>query len=195
MAERAFAMAREHAPWRAGTPWWVIGIEGVVLIVIGLYLLLAPVSAAAWIIQLIAVVLLVESILQIIAELRAPGSEADRYLLLQAGIGATVGVLLVLRGWLLPDLDAASARNILGFGLVAYALVGLAGALLARGEGESWVRPLVNALLLIVLAIVLLTSTETTAADRLGLLGWIALIGGAVYLFLAWRARERAAAT
>ena len=76
-----------------------------------------------------------------------------------------------------------------------YPLVGLAGALLARGEGESWVRPLVNALLLIVLAIVLLTSTETTAADRLGLLGWIALIGGAVYLFLAWRARERAAAT
>jgi chromate transport protein ChrA len=114
---------------------------------------------------------------------------------LQAGIGAAVGVLLVLRGWLLPDLDAASARNILGFGLVAYALVGLAGALLARGEEESWVRPLVNALLLIVLAIVLLTSTETNAADRLGLLGWIALIGGAVYLVLAWRARERAAAT
>jgi uncharacterized membrane protein HdeD (DUF308 family) len=165
------------------------------MVIIGLYLLLSPHTAANLIFQLIAVVLLVASILNIVAELRAPGPEADRYLLLQAGIGATVGVLLVLRDLLLPTLDAISARNMLGFGLIAYALVGLVGALLARGEGGSWLQPIVNAIVLIVLAIVLLTSSESNIASRLGWLGWIALIGGVVFLFLAWRARSSSATT
>ncbi|MFN8593123.1 MAG: DUF308 domain-containing protein [Thermomicrobiales bacterium] len=190
MAEQAFSMASEHAPWRAGTPWWVTGAQGVLLVAIGLYLLLAPASAAGLIIQLIALILLVESVLHIIAQLRAEEGAGDRYTLLQAGIGATVGVLLVLRGMLLPSLDALSARNMLAFGLIAYALVGVAGALIGRDDGDSWLRPIVNALLLVILAIVLLTSGETNAANRLGVLGWIALIGGAVLLFLAWRSRQ-----
>jgi uncharacterized membrane protein HdeD (DUF308 family) len=192
MAERALSMAKEHAPWRAGTPWWVTGVQGVVLILIGLYLLLAPGSAGELLFQIIALVLLVESVLQIIAQVRLPRGEGDPYPMLQAGIGATIGVLLVLRGWLLPELDAESARNMLGFGLVAYALVGVVGALLARGESDSWLRPVVNALLLIILALVLLTSGEDNAEDRIAILGWIALIGGAALLFLAWRAYNRA---
>lgn len=191
MADRAMAMASEHAPWRAGTPWWVTGLQGVVLAAIGLYLLLAPQSAAGLIIQLIAIILLIQSVLHIIAEIGRPVAETDRYVLLQAGIGATVGVLLVLRGWLLPDLDPLSARNILGFGLIAYALVGVAGSFIERGEGDSWLRPVVNALLLLILAILLLTSGETNAADRLSLLGWVAIIGGAALLFLAWRAQSQ----
>jgi uncharacterized membrane protein HdeD (DUF308 family) len=194
MAERAVSMASQHVPWRAGTPWWVTGIQGVVLVAIGLYLLLAPASAAGLIIQLIALILLIESVLHIIAEMGRPAAEVDRYTLLQAGIGASVGVLLVLRGLLVPGLDAASARNILGFGLIAYALVGVVGALLERGEGDSWLRPVVNALLLLILAIALLTSGEANAADRLAVLGWIAIIGGAVLLFLAWRSQQRTGA-
>ena len=192
MAERAMSMASQHVPWRAGTPWWVTAIQGAVLAVIGLYLLLAPASAAGLIIQLIALILLVESVLHIIAEIGRPAVEADRYVLLQAGIGATIGVLLVLRGWLVPGLDPISARNILGFGLIAYAVVGVAGALLQRDEGDSWLRPVVNALLLLILAIAILTSGDANVADRLGLLGWIAIIGGAVLLFLAWRVRSNA---
>ena len=60
-----------------------------------------------------------------------------------------------------------------------------------RNEGEAWLRPIVNSLLLVILAILLLTSGETNAVDRLALLGWVALIGGAVLLFLAWRAYNR----
>jgi uncharacterized membrane protein HdeD (DUF308 family) len=172
----------------------VTGLEGVVLVIIGLYLLLAPDAAAGLLIQLIALILLIASVLHIIAAFRGPGTEADRYQLLQAGIGATVGVLLVLRSWILPNIDADSATNILGFGLIAYAILGLAGALLSPGEGESRWSPMVNGVLLIILAIVLLTSNESNAASRLGILGWIALIGGAVLLFLAWRARERSPA-
>jgi uncharacterized membrane protein HdeD (DUF308 family) len=191
MAERALSMAKEHAPWRAGAPWWVTGIQGVLLVAVGIYLLLAPGSAAGLILQIIALILLIESILHIFAELRLPRSEADPYVMLQAGIGATIGLLVLLRGWLVPTLDPASMRNMLGVGLIAYALVGVAGTLLARDEGDSWLRPIVNALLLIILAIVLLTSGASNAVDRLALLGWIALIGGLLLLVLAWRAYNR----
>jgi uncharacterized membrane protein HdeD (DUF308 family) len=191
MAERALSMAQDHAPWRAGTPWWVTGIQAVVLILIGLFLLLSPAAAGAIILQLIAAILLIESVLHIIAELRLPRGESDPYVMLQAGIGATVGLLVVLRDWLVPTLDAGSVRNMLGWGIVAYAVVGAVGALMTRGEGEAWLRPIVNALLLIILAILLLTSGQDNAADRLALLGWVALIGGAALLFLAWRAYSR----
>ena len=191
MAERAMSMARDHAPWRASTPWWVTGIEAVVLILVGLFLLLQPASAAGLIIQIIAVILLIESLLHLIAELRLPRGEANPWVTLQAGIGATVGVRLVLRDWILPAIDGESARNILGFGLIAYAIVGALGALLVRDEGEAWLRPIVNSLLLVILAILLLTSGDTNAVDRLALLGWVALIGGVAFLFLAWRAYKR----
>lgn len=189
MADRALSMAREHAPWQSSTPWWVTGIEAIVLVVIGLYFLLAPASAGGLLMQLIALIVLVQSVLQIVAALRDPAKAAGPYGMLQSGIGATVGLIVVLRG--VMALDANAARNILGFGLIAYALVGLAGALIHRAEGESWIGPVVTALLLIVLALVLLTSGEANAVDRLALLGWIALIGGAALLFLAWRARAR----
>lgn len=191
MADRALSKAREHAPWRAGTAWWVTGLQGAGLIVIGLFFILSPAAAGGLLFQLIALLLLIQSVANIVANLRASPGNSDPYGMLRAGIGATVGVFLVLRDWLVPTLDSNAARNILGIGLLAYALIGLADALIHRSEGESWYGPLVTAILLIVLAVVLLTSGQSNALDRVALLGWIALIGGAVLLFLAWRAREQ----
>ena len=191
MAERALSVARVRAPWRGDSPWWVTGIQAAVLVLIGLVLLVAPAAAGRLLLQLIAAVLLLESLLHIVAELRLPRGEANPYLMLQAGIGATVGLLVVLRGSLAPTLDDGSERSMLAWGLIAYALVGAVGALVARGESASWLRPIVNAAQLIILAIVLLTSTQDNAADRLSWLGGIALIGGAALLCLAWRAYNR----
>jgi uncharacterized membrane protein HdeD (DUF308 family) len=191
MSERAMSIAREHAPWRAETPWWVIGVQGIVLVAIGLYLLLAPASAGPLIIQLIALWVLIESVLHIVAGLRDSANGADPYTMLQAGIGVTIGLLLVLRDWLVPTLEVSSARTILGLGLLAYAGVGVAGALVTKDESESWLGPVVSAVLTVVLAVLLLTSGEDNAADRLAFLGWVGLIGGALLLLLAWRSRSR----
>jgi uncharacterized membrane protein HdeD (DUF308 family) len=191
MSERAMSIAREHAPWRAETPWWVIGVQGIVLVAIALYLLLAPSAAGPLIIQLIALWVLIESVLHIIAGLRNSTNGANPYTMLQAGIGVTIGLLLVFRDWLVPTLDVSSARTILGLGLLAYAGVGVVGALVNRDESESWLGPVVSAVLMVVLAVLLLTSGEDNAADRLAFLGWVALIGGALLLLLAWRARSR----
>jgi len=192
MTERAVSIAREHAPWHEGTAWWVTGIEGVILALLGLYLLLAPASAAGLILQLIAAVLLIESLLQIVAGLRDTGRAVTAYTMLQAGVGATVGLLIVLRSWLVPSLDPLAARTILGLGLLVYAIIGAAAYFLGGDSGRgSWFGPVVNAAALVVLSILLLTSGAENVADRMGFLGWIALIGGAALLVVAWRAYNR----
>jgi uncharacterized membrane protein HdeD (DUF308 family) len=191
MTERAMSVARDHAPWREGTAWWVTGIEGVVLLLLGLFLLLAPVAAAGLVIQLIALALLIESVLQIVGGLRGEGRALVAYSMLQAGVGATIGLLLVLRAWLVPALDLGTARTMLGLGLLVYAVIGVAGSFLGGERSGSWLGPVVNAVLLILLALLLLTSSEANGADRLAFLGWIALIGGALLLVVAWRAYNR----
>lgn len=191
MADRALSMAQENAPWRAGTAWWVTGIQAAVLIVIGLYLLLAPASAGNLILQLIALVLLIQSALQIAANFRAGPRGANPYEMLQAGVGATVGLLIFLRGFLVPTLDGNSARVILSLGLLAYAIVGLVSVLLNHGEGDAWMSAVFSSALVLILALVLLTSSDSNALDRLALLGWVAVIGGAVLLVVAWMAHKR----
>src|SRR5687767_9681212 len=108
MADRALSMAQDHAPWRPETPWWVTVIQAILLIVVGLYFLLAPTAAAGLRVRVIAVVRLVESIRHILAALRLPRAEANPWTLLQAGIRATVGVQLVLQRWILPELGVES---------------------------------------------------------------------------------------
>jgi uncharacterized membrane protein HdeD (DUF308 family) len=184
-------MAQENAPWRAGTAWWVTGIQAAVLVVIGLYFLLAPASAGGLLLQLISLVLLIHSAMQIVANFRAGPGGASPYEMLQAGVGVTVGLLIFFRGLLVPTLDGNSARIILSLGLLAYAIVGLTSVLLERGEGDAWMSPVLSAVLVIILALVLLTSSDSNAMDRLSLVGWIAVIGGVVLLVVAWMAHKR----
>lgn len=192
MADQALSLAKEYAPWKDDVPWWSVGIQGVIAVVLGLYFLLAPASAAGLIIQLVAAVLLVASVLLVLARLREVGrTDPEGFGMLQAGVGATVGLFVLLRGLLLPTLDIVAARTMLGIGLIAYAAIGAVRAL--RG-GNLRPGPIVTALLQLVLAVLLLTSAEGNAADRLALLGWVALVGGVILLALAWLSHNRAAA-
>ena len=198
MTDRVLTAASEHAPWRPETPWWVTGIQAVVLIAIGIFVLAAPGDAGNLIIQLIALALLVQSVLNIVSGLRRGREQADPYLMLQSGVGATVGLLVALRGFLVPTLDVNSARIILALGLIFYVVIELAGTLIIRPEGVSLMGRAATGLLLIVLAIVLLTSSEDNALDRLSTLGWIMIVGGvllAVMAFLGYRRANSAAPT
>ena len=57
----ALDVAREARPWREDQSWWVVGIEGLVVLLIGIYALVQPENAAGIMRQLIAFVLLIVS--------------------------------------------------------------------------------------------------------------------------------------
>jgi uncharacterized membrane protein HdeD (DUF308 family) len=191
MADHMLSLAHDHAPWRSETPWWVAGLQGLVLVGLGIYFLVAPSSAGLLIIQLVALAVLVQSVLSIVSGLRAPRGTVSPYLMVQSGVGATVGLLLVLRSWLVPTLDPTSARTILGLGLIAYVLIEVLDTVTDSERSHRWLGRAVNGVLLIVLAIVLLTSSADNASDRLAVLGWVMIVGGVLLLLVAFRAYSR----
>jgi uncharacterized membrane protein HdeD (DUF308 family) len=194
MTDQVLSLVQKHAPWRAGTPWWATGSQGLVLLVIGIYFLAAPDSAGRLILQLVALAILAQSVLNIASGWRAPRGTVSPYLMVRSGVGATVGLLLVFRTWLLPHLDGTSARVILGLGLIAYVVIEVADLITDPERSNRWLAQAVNALLLIVLAIVILTSSADNAGDRLGVLGWIMIVGGILLFLVALRGYNRRSA-
>ena len=173
--------------------WWVTLAEGVVLALMGLFVLANPAGAGGILLQVIALVLLVQSLLQIIGALQRTPTRSEQWSLLQAGVGATVGALVALDGWVRAYLTTDAARGILGIGLLAFAILGLLRVFVAGERPEGWLPPVVNAALLAVAAIPLLTTQGEAGLDRLRLIGAVALVGGVAVAYLSWRRREPAA--
>lgn len=42
MSQQALALARKGLPWRRGTAWWIVGIEGTALAIVGIYVVIEP---------------------------------------------------------------------------------------------------------------------------------------------------------
>jgi uncharacterized membrane protein HdeD (DUF308 family) len=181
-------VARENLPWRRGLGWGVVAVEGVILLVIGLYMVFAPENARDVARQLIAFVLLTLSLLQIYGGFRNPTDPATPFHVLRGGVGATVGVIVLLERWS-QYLEPRTAQMILAFGLVVYGLLGLVNTVAARGEGGIRVGALITSAIAILLGIALFTGREEDTS-RLTVLGWIAVAGGAALIAFAWYLRQ-----
>src|SRR5215216_4045065 len=55
-------LARQTSPWRAGQSWWVVGVQGIIALAIGVFMLANPTRAGDVIRFLIALVLLLDSL-------------------------------------------------------------------------------------------------------------------------------------
>src|SRR3954454_16299502 len=84
---------RQTAPWRAGQSWWVAGVEVIVALLIGIYVVADPVRASDLVRQLIALVLLAVSLAQIVDGFRFRGLPTSPWSTLRGGVGATVALL------------------------------------------------------------------------------------------------------
>jgi len=191
MQHVAKQVARETVPWKAGQSWWVVGIEGIVALAIGVYIVSNPIEASDGIRFLIAVVLLVDSAGQIVDGFRVRGAPSSPWETLRGGVGATVAILTLLSAR--PnDLGNSGARQVLAVGLLAYGVLGILALFVTfRGSGFNVAAAIAN-VLTIVLGILLLTASPAdTAGTRL--LGLAAIVGGIALLVYSWMLRGRTA--
>ena len=199
------SVADEYKPWRKGVAWWVVAAQGAIVALIGLYFLIAPDSANSTIRFLLAAILILSSLVDIRSgfngfnqQLVAPQPLAP-YLLLRGGAGIAMGVTYFVSTHY-DYVSEENARYLLGFGLIAYAVIGLIGAVVAVLKGRFTRGVSVsNALFLAIGAVLLYNNQESVdSEDSVRYLGLAALLGGVALLAYSWFAKteqEAAAAT
>jgi uncharacterized membrane protein HdeD (DUF308 family) len=192
MQDVARDMARQTAPWREGQSWWVVAIEGIIALTIGIYIVADAAGAGDTIRFLIALVLLVVSLEQIVAGFRSRLLPSAPWSTLRGGIGATAAVLTLLSAWS-DDVGPIAARQMLAIGLLAYGILGIVELIFVQGPVREKIWAIIADALTIVLGILLLTADadDTGGVQLIGaaaILGGIALLGYSYVLFGRTRA-------
>lgn len=190
MSQQAMALAEKGMPWRRNVAWWIIGLEGVVITIVGIYILADPDSARSVVRQIIGWFLLVNACLAIAASLRADGqaNPITPYRMLGAGIGLSVGLLVVLE----PVSDFITddaARVILAIGLLGHGLVGLVGAFATRASGGMRRGALIAGAVNVAFALLLFYNVRRDTLDPRWF-GIVAIAGGVLvvgYAYMRYR--------
>ena len=116
MAERSGFGVNRIVPWKGA--WWIVLVEGIIALVVGLYVLVQPQQASTWLAQLIGTYFLVNSGFAIYAGFFGFGPPGEQpFRLVVGGIGLVTG-LLALAQPLLGTIDTLAALIILSVGLL-----------------------------------------------------------------------------
>jgi len=186
MSQQAVALAQKGVPWRRDVPWWIVGVEGAIIAIVGIYIVSRPDDAQDIVRQIIGWFLLVNACLAIVASLRDEGAAnpLTPYRMLGAGIGLSVGLLVVLEP-VSDYIEEDAARVALALGLLGHGLVGLAGAVATRASGGMRRGALIGALINIVLAALLFYNVRRETLDPRWF-GYVAIAGGVLVLGYAY---------
>jgi uncharacterized membrane protein HdeD (DUF308 family) len=189
MQDIAKDVVRQTSPWKAGQSWWVAGIEGIVALSIGVYIVADPFGASDVIRFLIALVLLLDSLGHIVDGFRDRGLASSPWETLRGGVGVTVALLTLLSAGSYYVTDSG-ARQMLAIGLLAYGILGIVSLIFTfRAAGFRFASIITDALT-IVLGVLLLTARSgDTGGTRL--LGAAAIVGGIGLLGYSWYLRGK----
>ncbi|CAN5676869.1 hypothetical protein BH23CHL5_BH23CHL5_11810 [soil metagenome] len=184
--QRLKTISDEFKPWNREIPWYWVAIQAAVAIAIGVYFVAAPDAATSTIRLLLAILLVVSSALDILTGFKNYGareieSPLTPFLLVRGGAGFAIGILFFFatRANYISEPDA---RYILGFGLVAYALIGLVGIAASMIKGQmNWMAIATNLLFLILGAVLIYNNRQNVeSSSAVRYIGWAAIAGGAI---------------
>ncbi len=187
---RAATYAKKTNPFRSDLAWWAVAGIGAIVLAVGIYILTAPESANHNIVFIIGAFLLVNGLGYALAGIRGRSgtNPMSAFLLVRAGIGIATGLIVVINRFAeFMGLDPARIVN--GIGLLGVGLVTIAGMALTRGELGIRIGAVVTAFALCAWGVVIIYNVANDTTSNT-LLGWIAIIAGAIYLAIAtlrWR--------
>ncbi len=143
--------------------------------------------------NIIAAALLLLSFVQIFEGFRFWNRPVSPWATLGGGVGVTAAVFTLLANWL-PEISPAAARLMLAIGLAAFGIIGLVSLIFTVRSTGFKIASLIIDVLAIALGIFLYLAEEQNA-DRIKLLGLVAILGGAVLLiygYYLWNSGRRA---
>ena len=114
--------AKGVLPWRKGVAWWVVLLQGVVLLALGLYVFFARPTTAVILGWVVALSLLASGAFSFYLSLQATERTPVRqWTLIHGAVGVAAGLLAIVIQFVSPS----AALTVLGLGCLAYGGVGL----------------------------------------------------------------------
>lgn len=170
------SMLKQSAPWRKGIAWWIVLLEGLLTLGMGVYIIFRTQEALKTALFVIGGYLVVTSILHIAVGIRRTGkSIIAQFMVIRGVIGFVIGLIVMLG----PRLSFINAGiyTILAIGFLISGLIGLYGSFLGRKEKGNRQGNLLSSLLNVALAILLFYLTATSSSIMIWI-GWIAIVFG-----------------
>jgi uncharacterized membrane protein HdeD (DUF308 family) len=166
-----------------GRSWWVTLIEGIAIILLGIYLLIGGDAAAGNVALVLALYML---IVGVIALIRGSSDRIGRY----QGIIAVIVGALVLFLYAFNILPTYWDFTIFAIGAILVGLMGLYSEFFDRGGRDfSWGRFLFNALLLLLGVMVFFARIQDF--DLQAIISWILIAMGAIMAVWAFLNRDK----
>ena len=114
--------AKGAVPWRKGIAWWVVLLEGLALLALGLYVFFAKPTTAVILGWVVALSLLASGAFSFYLSLQATERTPVRqWTLIHGAVGVAAGLLAIVIQFVSPG----AALTVLGLGCLAYGGVGL----------------------------------------------------------------------
>ena len=192
LKQESLDTAKQLAPWRAGLPWWVVLVEGIVMSVIGILILIDPRKTTINVALFLAAVLVISGIIQLWAVLRGKAPERVDSLISARGSIAVFAGSAILLLFFLDYLGLEAGLVVFGLGSLIFGLTGFFVALQASGtrRRSGLIEGVFFTLFGILLIYVLFAGGEQVQqATRI--VGWTAILGGLVLIGLSFYNRAR----
>ena len=152
-------------------PWWVVLLEGIIAIIIGLFLLSKPVVTTILLVQILAIFWLAGGIVSVVGALIFSGNRLWK--LLSGILSIIAGVIILVYPILSPFIVLTFLVIFIGAWAIVNGAVKLAWAL----KGGGWGMGILGVLTLI-LGLLLLTNSLVGALFLPWVFGFFLIIGG-----------------
>ena len=180
MAAEAASM-EESGP--VPVPWWLILLEGIAALIIGVLLIAYPQATFTFMVVLLGIYWLIAGIFKIISIF----VESSQW-----GLKLLIGVLGIIAGIIVLQYPFVSSKTVAWVFIVVLGLDGISIGILAliqAFQGGGW-GPGVLGILSILFGIVILANSVISALILPYVLGIFAIIGGIAAIIMAFRVKD-----
>jgi uncharacterized membrane protein HdeD (DUF308 family) len=152
-------------------PWWVIVLEGIIAILVGLFLLYSPAATTIFLVQILGIFWLAEGILSVIGALIFSGNRVWK--LLSGILSIIAGVVILMYPIYSPFVVLTLFVIFIGVWAIINGIVKIALAL----KGGGWGTGIIG-VLTIILGLLLLSNSLIGALFLPWVFGFFLVIGG-----------------
>jgi uncharacterized membrane protein HdeD (DUF308 family) len=180
MSMQEATMKEAPAQGSMGVPWWLVLIEGIFAIILGLLFFSAPGMTTAVVVQFLGIYWLVAGMFKIVSIFL--DSSMWGWKLFAGVLGILAGLLILQHPIWSPFVVAGTLVIVLGIQGIIFGVIGLVQAF----QGAGW-GPGLLGVLSVVLGIALLSNVWISALATPWVVGAFALIGGIAAVVQAFR--------